>query len=1463
MVEAGGPVGEANIRSVPLGAAQTALWYAQQALGDTPIAIAQYIDIAGSLDTDALRAATESAGRALGSTISRIAVRHARPVLVLDADEGQTPFEEVDLRSAEDPVAAAHATMEEWCRAPLPLDSDHLIRSALLRVSDHRWFLFSRAHHIVLDGYGAYVLLTRIARSYQARVAQEAPPDTEPHRGRTPIDCQLALTEYESTYRASPRFGRDREYWAGVLDSLPAPVTLARRSGPPSVDPIRATGPLSSELAIALSSAAERPLHNRTAIVVAALSLYLARASGRSVVAMMMPVAARVTGTQRRSAGTVSNLVPLVVDVRDSMTLSDLVAAVSSAVTGALRHQTYRYEQMLRDRGAVNTGMTYVGPVLNIFPDQDLVDLGEQVTAAYHVLTTGPVSDLNVNIYPSGDGGSETIDIEANPLCHDPSSVVQHRENLIALLGQMCASPADTPIGRIGVAVDNHRDGAAPPPFRSLSELLATHRQSTRPAVVDADTVMSHFDLANAVDSLANTLRARGIGWEDRVAVMLPRSIAEVIAFHAVAAVGACYVPIDPRYPRVRRELVLMESAAAVMLCSSTTRLDNLSEIRTLQLGPGGEHDLRVGGPARAGTPSPHRAAYLIFTSGSTGTPKGVVVTDTGLSALAAEICQSYALSPNSVVAHIASPAFDTAVVEVLSAAISGAAMVIVPDTIVGGPDLAKHLTDHGVSHVLITPGVLATLDPAEIPTVTHIVVGGDVCPPEVIARFAQRATVRCAYGPTETTCSVTMTDPLVPEAMSALPLPIGHPMAGVRVQILDRDLRPVPPAMGGDLYVSGPAVARGYLDRPGLTAANFVADPTGRGGARMYRTGDRAAWRADGSLDFLGRTDHQVKIRGNRVEPAEIDAVLRAQAGVKAAITVAVQHRRSTALASYVVATLPAPTRNALRESVDAELPAYMVPTSITFVEEIPLTPAGKVDRTALPAPSYLASTPFRPADDDGERRVVAAFEDATGAAVVGADDDFFELGGDSLSATGLVAQLNSDTGASLTVRDVFECRTPAAMALRLGAPSVEVSTLRSEEHPGPHVLAPPQRNVDLNGPVAGALIPFTVQIAAELDLWVLNRAAFTVICRHAMLRSRYVDGGVVIDGADSTDIVVPLTDPDSAVAEFLDVAIDPAVDHPIRLGMCVSAGTTTIAVSAHHLFVDGWSLGIIARDLAAAYSESIAHPEPPHRDSGAVNYLDYTSWANRRLGDVADPDSLHHKQVEFWRSELASISGPFPMPSDRRRPATWDPDGARVRIWFDDLWPSIRSVAAVHAVSTTTVLRASLARMLCRRAGADVVAVGALTSGRIDKRLDDVVGMFVNTVPVVCPADHGDVSAHLAMVGSAEMRAMSNADVPFVDVAREMWPTNSAHPLFQVMLTVESGTPTTTLVDRAIRGGLVVTPRPPAIAKCDMHVAVTEGEDGYVDVLYPVTMWEESTLISMVHSWFGDMHRYPGAVV
>lgn len=1444
----------------PLGAAQEALWYTQQALGETPLTIAQYIDISGDLESETLRSAAAAVGRVIGTTISRVNMDEGRPVLHIADDASSAAFEVIDLRTEGDPIGAAHTMMGQWCVAPLSLDTDRLVRSVLFRVGDRRWFLFSRAHHIVLDGFGAYILLTRIAREYQARTAGHDHSALS-GSGDSVADFQNALVAHEADYRASARFERDREYWTGVMRTLPAPVTLARLPAAPSLTPTRTTGQLSAELTAALGRAAERPGHNRTAIIVAALSLYLAQVSGQSAVAMMLPVAARVTGKLRKGAGSVSNLVPLVVEVDECMTVSDLVAEVTAAVTGALRHQTYRWEDILRDRGSVSAGITHVGPVMNIFPEVPAVDLGEKLTATYHVLSTGPVADLNFNIYPSGDGGSPIIDIEANPHCHDPSTVELHHENLIELLDQMCRAPSDVRVGRIRVAAPSHLDGKPPPAPASLTELLVTHRESNRPAVIDGELLMSHRELAAAAGRLAITLQTRGIGPEDTVAVVLPRSIAEVVAFHAVAAVGACYVPIDPRYPQVRQEYVLTACEASVVLCSNMSPPVARSAIPTLELGPLGEHDHagEFGGVVLAGT-SPQRAAYLIFTSGATGTPKGVVVTDAGLSALADEINRSYGLAPDSVIGHMSSPAFDTMVVEMLTSAISGGTMVVVPQSHYGGADLARYLTDDGVTHLMITPGVLATLDAAEIRTVSHLIVGGDVCVPDVIGPFAGQTVLRCAYGPTETTCSITMTDPIDPSEISSLPLPIGRPMAGVKARVYDRRLRPVPPGVGGDLYVSGPAVARGYLAQPALTAAAFVADP-GDPGVRMYRTGDRVARRADGSLDFLGRSDNQVKIRGNRVEPAEVDAVLQSFPEVGVAITVAVRRRRSLQLVSYVTTPSTTISSNVLRDKVAAELPPHMVPTSVTVLEQIPLTPTGKIDRSALPAPTYAASAPYRAAATADEQPIVTAFAVATGVAIVGADDDFFELGGDSLSATILAAEINSSGRTEVTVRDVFELRTPAALARRMGDASAGPPVRHRDEHRGPHPLAPAQRNVDLDGPIRGALIPFTVQLEAELDPQVLTRAASTVVADQLGLRARVVDGVMVIDPGDMAAPVVMLADAEAAVDDFLDTPIDLENDRPIRIGIHVSTKRTTVAICAHHMFVDGWSLGVIARQLVSAYFESASGTVPLRHEPPAVNYLDYAVWAADRLGHPGDPESLHHKQLTFWRSELQSVPRPFDIAGARPRPDPWKHDGARVRIGLGDVWQMVRAVAAVHAVSTSTVLRASLARLLCRTAAADVVAIGALVSGRIDNHFDDVVGMFVNTVAVVCKADDGDNSAHLAEVAGAELRAFSNADIPFADLGAALAEKGSAHPIFQVMLTVESRTPTTELARNGSLSDLTVTPRPPDIAKCDLHLAITEGDDGYVDVLYPTSMWDPSTIATLVKGWFDDLRRYPGA--
>ena len=1464
---------------LPLTAAQEALWYTQLALGDIPLTISQYTEISGDLDERALRRAVDTVGRAMGTTVTTVVERDGQPFLCID-DTRLTPvLELIDLRGSRQPRQAAQEQMDRWSRAPMPLDSEQLVTAALLRVEDRRWFLFSRAHHIVLDGFGAYVLLVNIARVYQQLIADDRtsgdghPVPAYPDELITSAAAgQRALLNHDTRYRRSSRFSRDHEYWAGILDILPTATSLARRSAPPSVTPIVVAEQLPTTLIDLLSATADRLGCNSTALLIAALALYVSRASGQSVVSLSLPVAARLTGELRTTAGSVSNVVPIVVEVGEEMTVTAYLSQVSTTLTGALRHQSYRHEQMLRDHGAVTARIAHAGPVVNVFPAQLVVDLGSSVTASHHVLSTGPVADLNVNIYPSGHATTPAVDFEANAQRYDRATVSQHRDNLIAMLDALCRAADTCSLGQLSIPVVGPQDGPAPASPVLVRDLLGRHAASSGIAVVDGATALTHRELTAAVDELRKTLLSRGIGPEDRVVSILPRNLAEVIAFRAVAAVGACYVPVDPRYPAVRQQLIVESGRPSLILRAHPSTTHGSGGIHELLLGPRGEHTAEHLGPSPTDVPptaasatSVEQAAYIIFTSGSTGTPKGVVSTGAGLGPLAEQIERTYGLTADSVVAHASSTAFDTSVVEMLAASVTGATLAVIPDGVFGGSEFAHHLTSLAVTHLMITPAVLATLEPVDIPTVTHLVVGGDVCPPDVLRKFAEHASVRIAYGPTETTCSVTMTEAIEGQLLSDTTSTLGRPMFGVRTHVRDNRLRPVPIGVAGELYLSGPALARGYLNDPGLSAARFVADPTSMCGGRMYRTGDSVARRRDGSLDFLGRMDDQVKIRGVRIEPAEIDAALWAIEGVTDSVTVATHHHGSPLLATYVT-TSEHLSNSMVRQVLAEQLPSHLIPVAITILDEMPLTPAGKIDRQALPPPSLLASAPFRTAMSDEERCVIDAFATATGTTTVGADDDFFEIGGDSLSATTLIAHLNAERDITLSVRDIFECRTPARLAVRLGTAEQVIPVTHRRDEARPVALAPAQRNVDITDRSPANSIPFTLEFTDGLDRDALEGAIAQVIGSHPMMRTRFIDGSMVVDPPGYPITPVTLGRSDRSLEEFVHRPFDLTVDRPIRFGVHYGPATS-VAVAAHHVAIDGWSLSIIARDLIAAYLAATNPSGVPGiedssvvRAASQVDFLDYSLWANTRLGDPHAPASLAHRQVQFWRSELADVPAAVTLSSDRPRPEPWQRGAFRERTSLQQHWFDIADVARRYSVSTTTVLRASLAKVLLAASEDPAIAIGTPVSGRIHDQLQGIVGMFVNTVPVVCRRDDVSTAAGLPTVAAAELRAFSHADVPYVEIADALSgpDVGSVHPLFQVVLSIENSTPTAPIIEAAHQAGVVITARPPAIAKCDLHCAVTTGPDGFIETLYPTSMFDSTTIVRLMDDWLDQITRW-----
>ncbi|WP_374703840.1 non-ribosomal peptide synthetase, partial [Rhodococcus sp. ENV425] len=567
-------------------------------------------------------------------------------------------------------------------------------------------------------------------------------------------------------------------------------------------------------------------------------------------------------------------------------------------------------------------------------------------------------------------------------------------------------------------------------PTALLPHLLsaAVERDPGAPALTSEGRTLTYRDADAESSRLARLLIARGIGPEDRVAVLLTRSIRSVLAVWAVAKTGAAFVPVAPRYPADRVRYMLSDSNARLALTVAghrhvvpeefdTVVLDG-AEIRT-------ELDACPADPLafvdRVRPLRPDHPAYVIYTSGSTGQPKGVVVTQAGLAAFCAEQVERYHLTPGARTLHFASPSFDASVLELLLAVGAGATMVVAPPSVYGGDELAGLLRSERVTHAFVTPAALASVEPAGLDDLGVVVVGGEACPPDLVARWAPGRRFHNGYGPTETTIMTNISGPLRPGE----PVTIGRPIRGVAAEVLDSRLRPVPAGTAGELYLTGPGLARGYHDRPGLTAARFVAAP---GGARRYRTGDlvRSPRSVREGISYLGRNDFQVKVRGFRIELGEIDAAFAAHSTVDFAATVG--HRGATGETRLVTYVHAAPgsaiDAAALTAFVAERLPSHMIPSSVIALEAIPLTPVGKLDRAALPEPE-IASAPYRAPATVAEAAVAEAFADVLGVPRVSVDDDFFDLGGNSLLATRVIGRIRAALDVTVSAADLFDATT------------------------------------------------------------------------------------------------------------------------------------------------------------------------------------------------------------------------------------------------------------------------------------------------------------------------------------------------------------------------------------------------------------------------------------------------------
>ncbi|MFH9810492.1 non-ribosomal peptide synthase/polyketide synthase [Streptomyces olivaceus] len=1469
--------------ALPLTAAQREIWLAEQS-SRTPIAgyrVGECLEIHGPVD------------RELFETALRRVVDEVDALHVTFADDGEGPRQilreswdwapaHLDLGGEPDPRAAALAWMERDLQRPLDLTRDPLFGHALIKASPTEYLWYLNYHHLVLDAISSSMLRQRVGEVYSALAGGGAVPPS-------PFGPLRDLVDSDAAYRASADFAADRAHWTGRFADLPAPTRLTATPAPDPHRPLRLAGERELRRPDALRAAAARSGVRWSRLLVAATALYAHRLTGDQDVVLALPVTARRGADRDLTAvpGTLSNVVPLRLTVRPDMPWRELVAQAAREVETAVAHERYRSEDLLRDLGAPGGIGTAFPLIVNIMAFNSRPSFAGHPASVHHFVS-GSTTDLAVWVFDYRDGSPPLLRLHGSPQAYGPGDLTGHQQRLLALLDTLADCDQDEPVGRIELLTAEERreltvlgtGPVAPAPATSLPELFRGHVRATPGlvALVCGDTSLTYAELDARANRLAHALIGRGAGPERLVAVALPRSAELVVALLAVLKTGAAYVPVDPEYPAARIAYLLDDTRPALLVTDSggEGRLPEAGPADRLVLDDPETAALVAACPAADPTVAvdPRLPAYVIHTSGSTGRPKGVLPTHGGLLDLLTDLQAHFApvlkTRQRLRVALTTSVSFDASWNQLLALFGGHELHVLDHATWTDPAALVGYAARRGLDYLEATPSYLRELvahglldDPRWRPAL--IGAGGEAVPEELWARLRAAEGVSCLnlYGPSECTVNSAVA------RLESSPRPvIGRPVTNARLYVLDGALRPLPAGTAGELYIAGAGLARGYLNRPEPTAGRFVADPFGPGGTRMYRTGDLVRWNADGNLEFLGRTDDQIKIRGFRTEPGEIAAVLAEHPQVSRA-AVAVRTGPEPRLVAYAVPEPgAAPTAAALRDHLRDRLPRPMVPAAYVLLDALPLTPNGKLDRRALPAPEQEPAAPGRAPRTATEHLLVGLFAEVLQVAAPGPDDSFFDLGGHSLLATRLIARIRSALGVELRLGDLFDAPTAAELAAVVDVAGRARPALGPRERPDAVPLSFAQRRLwflhRMEGPSATYNIPLTLRLSGDLDRRALEAALADVVARHESLRTVYpaVDGVPyqrVLDPAEAGPRL-RTTDLDERelperLARAARYGFDLAGEPPLRAELLrLAPDEHVLLLVVHHIAGDGWSTGPLARDLTAAYAARAEGAEPQWSPL-PVQYADYALWQRELLGGGSDPDSLLSGQLAYWRRQLAHLPEQVELPFDRPRPAATSYRGAHLPVRIDaGLHDGLRALARDGGASLFMVLQAALAALLGKLGAGTDVPVGTPIAGRTDEAADDLVGLFVNTL-VLRTDLSGDPSFTelLGRVRETALAAYAHQDVPFEHLVEALNPSRSLahHPLFQTMLALQNA-PLATFDLPRLRVATDLVPT--GTAKCDLTFVLAEqpaggGLSGVVE--YSTDLFDRATVAGIVERW------------
>ncbi len=1464
-------------RPTVLSFAQQRLWFLEQLQGEPGLYnFPVVLELDGALDAEALAA-----------SLHAIIRRHEALRTTFPATDGkptQRILERIQLSLG--PIEDAGNATEERLTAeasrPFDLATGPLIRSRLFRIGPDRHLLLLTLHHIICDGWSLAVLNRELMTLYDAFCSGRPNPLEE-------LPAQYAdFAAWQRRWLSGEVLDGQLGYWSQRLAAMPPLLEMPTDRPRPAVRTFRGANQelsLPSELASRLVAFSRQRDVTLFMTLLATFQTLLMRHSGQTDIVVGTGIANRNRAEIEDLIGFFVNTLLMRGDLSGRPSFLTLLDRVREAALGAYEHQDLPFELLVEhlqpERSLSHSPLAQVFFLLQNAPLGDPRIPGLEVRPR-EIDTHTSKFDLSLSLIETETGLEGSLVYRSDLFDH--TTVSRLLNQFTVLLRSAVAGPRRS-IVDLAMLSNEERHQALVEWNDTTAPTLATtlqHRFAAQAAMapdhiaaVFGAHTLSYGELERRTEHLARHLCQLGAGPETPVALAVERSLELVVGVLAVLKTGGAWVPMDPALPEERLAYILEDSGARLILTQLQSQLPPFWEgtgVSTVYLDAEPSDAEDNNSPAPLPQVSENNLAYVIYTSGSTGRPKGAGLTHRGLANLCSAQGAAFGVGSSDRVLQFSALSFDASVFEIAMALPAGATLCLAERfELLPGPDLIGLLKDLRITAVTLTPTAVAALPVGELPALRTMVVAGEAFPPDLARRWGTGRRLVNAYGPTEATVWATACT----YRTGSETLPIGLPIQGVVANVTDASLKATPIGVAGELTLTGHGLARGYLGLPAKTASAFVPSAWGtEPGARLYRTGDRVQRLSDGAFEFLGRIDYQVKLRGFRIELGEIESVLADHHEIEqCAVVLREDGSGDKLLVAFLTAAFdPPPTVEELRAFLQAQLPEYMVPGRFVPLPELPLNPSGKIDRNALPDPDRLVDegADYTPPSNLTEEVVASIWAEILGCERVGAGANFFDLGGHSLLATQVVARLRRAFNVEIPLRTLFQHPSLEDLAARIDAetvadrPAASAPPIRAARRDGEIPLSFAQRRLwfldQLLPGTSHYNIPAFFRLEGHLDLAALEATASALLLRHEALRTRFPEvGGVATQViSEPAPVALPLVDL-GGIAETergneverllrreaerpFDLVAGPVTRwHVVRLG----AEEHVLLLTLHHIVFDGWSMGVLVRELDALYRAAV-EGEQCALSAPTVQYADFSIWQHEWLSG----DHLQ-ELIGYWIEKLGGAPPVLELPTDHPRPPVPTFHGATAaERWSQELVEGLQKLSRRESSTLYMVLLTGLKALLTRYTGLTDISVASPIANRSRPEIENLIGFFVNTL--VMRTDLGgdiDFDEALDRVREVALGAFGHQDVPFEQVVEVMQPerTLSHSPLFQVMFVLQNATS-----DSMRLHGLEVTPLASRseTARFDLTLVVTEQTTGELQVMleYSTDLFEHATICRLL---------------